>query len=245
MNNYILFIDSGVGGISTLAETMKICFNNYIFFADNLYSPYGGKSEKFLKNRLKIIIENLCKKYNISLVVLACNTATTTSINFLRKEFKDIVFIGTEPAIKLAVDEEYIHPSLLATPQTIKHFKHRSISNLNKIPHKELASLIEHFLLNKNYINTFNLLKTIYSIKLQTHSNDCIVLGCTHYCLIEDLIFKITHKPCLNGNYGVARRVTSLIANSSKHPYVKIILSSKNSQLLQKYKKILKQILAN
>ena len=245
MFDYILFIDSGLGGLSTLASTMKIRNANYLYFADNLYSPYGNKSDLFLKYRLTSIIKDLIKKYNIKIIVLACNTATTTSINFLRNTFKNITFVGTEPATKLAHDKSYSSSALIATPQTIKHLKQPISSHINTIPCPTLASLIEKLYLNFSYSAKFSLLKLLYSIKIKTQGNDCIILGCTHYSLIKNLLAKITNKCLLDGNKGVSQRITSITPIFQEPSSYKIILSEKNIKLLQKYKKILKQILAN
>ena len=244
MRDYILFIDSGIGGLSTLAAAINQNKTNYIYFADNLYAPYGNKSETFLRNRLKIIIENLRKNYNISMVVLACNTATTTSIDFLREKFRNIIFIGTEPATKLAHDNCFLNPAIIATPQTINHLKHKNFQHLS-LPCKTLASLIENHFLVDSYYNRFKLAQVLCLINNKTKYCDCVILGCTHYSLINKYVSKITTKPVLDGNRGVANRVCSLCNNFSKLCSVKIILSNKNKVLKQKYKKILNQILAN
>ena len=62
---YILFIDSGIGGLTTLAETTKILNANYIYFADSIHAPYGSHSAEELLCFLREIIENLLKTYNI------------------------------------------------------------------------------------------------------------------------------------------------------------------------------------
>ena len=60
---YILFIDSGIGGLSTLSQSLRLTKANYIYFADNKFSPYGKKENVFLKNRLTEIINFAIKKY--------------------------------------------------------------------------------------------------------------------------------------------------------------------------------------
>ena len=99
----ILFIDSGIGGLSTLASSYNLTQANYIYFADNKFAPYGTKSDKFLKERLSTIVNYFSKKRNISMVVLACNTATTSTIKFLREKFPNLIFVGTEPAYNIAI----------------------------------------------------------------------------------------------------------------------------------------------
>lgn len=241
---HILFIDSGVGGLSTLSETLQLLNADYIYFADTKYAPYGNKSTKFLRSRLNDIICAMKAKYNIQIVVLACNTATTSSIAFLRECHPDLKIVGTEPALKVATDNHFSRPAVIATPQTIRCISPKLQPTFNVISHEFLASLIEENLLSPSYLNGLKLKICIYSIASQTINNDCLVLGCTHYPFIKNKLFKLVHKPILDGNQGVARKISSLTENFSLKSSVKLEISSKNTKELQKYKKILNQILA-
>ena len=73
-----------------------------IYLSDNLNSPYGNKSKEEIKNfsakNTNWLIEKGCK-----IIVVACNTATTNSIDYLRNTYK-IPFVGVEPAIKPAAN---------------------------------------------------------------------------------------------------------------------------------------------
>ena len=239
--SYILFIDSGIGGLTTLAQTQKIVKAKYLYYADNLYAPYGNKSMEFIQNRLVTIISKLIRKYPIQIVVLACNTATTTSISFLRNKFQNLNFIGTEPAVKTAIDQHFKAPAIIATPQTIMQLQH---TNLNKIPCYNLASHIENYFISPTQNNKLRLLKDLFSIVNNINDNDCLILGCTHYSLLKDF-FKKLNISTLDGNIGVANQIKLKIQNYQANTSIKIILSSKKSKELQKYKKILNQILAN
>ena len=74
----IAVIDSGIGGISVLNQLLlKFKTGNYIYFADNLFMPYGNKSAKFVKTRVEEIIESLNKNYQPDYVIVACNTASS------------------------------------------------------------------------------------------------------------------------------------------------------------------------
>ena len=242
----ILFIDSGVGGLTTLSETTKILMANYIYFADNKFAPYGNKSDDFLKSRLSYIISSLSRKFNFSIVVLACNTATTTSISFLRKKFPRLLFVGTEPAIKTIKEKNYNHPALIATPQTINHLNKNLTNNILLIPLKNFASQIENHISSNTPQSRLALLKTIFSLKYKIRNCDCLILGCTHYSVFRDKLSKILNTPIIDGNHGVAKQICRLF--QEKRPpnsSFKIILSDKNKNSLQNYKKILRQILAN
>ena len=106
-NEYILIYDSGIGGLTTFSNIIELCpKQNYIYFADTKNAPYGNKCKSELQLLILKNIKSLLKKYNIKLIVLACNTATTSSILFLRKELP-IPIIGTEPNIKSPQNGNY------------------------------------------------------------------------------------------------------------------------------------------
>lgn len=242
----ILFIDSGIGGLTTLAETSKILKANYIYFADNEYVPYGAKTDAFLKQRLSKIIEFMSKKHKLSLVVLACNTATTTSISFLRKEFPNLSFVGTEPACNTAIIKSFKAPSVIATPKTISNLPKEKIQGFFVIPHKTLASQIEECFVYSSPKSRFELLKSIYPLKNKLESKDCLILGCTHYIFVKSRLSKLLNTPIFDGNFGVAKQVSRLYSEKAMaNSTFKLVLSRKNKTTLQKYKKILNQILAN
>ena len=62
---YILFIDSGIGGLSTLAQTYKMVNFNYIYCADNANSPYGMHSKRDLNEFLSILINKITKIHKV------------------------------------------------------------------------------------------------------------------------------------------------------------------------------------
>lgn len=244
-DSYILFIDSGLGGLSTLSKTFFLKPANYIYFADNKFAPYGTKSDAELKDRLHSIISNFDKKYNLISIVLACNTATTSSIEFLRKTHPHLNIIGTEPAFKVARDKNFKSPAILATPCTISHLSQKNLKDFHLIPESTLATCVENFYLTNSPKDKMNLLRKLYQIKESAKNNDCLILGCTHYSLIKEKFCKILKIPIIDGNDGVARQVFKTFNKSQqKLSSIKIILSLNNSNCLQKYKKILRQILA-
>lgn len=248
---YILFIDSGIGGLSTLSETMKILKANYIYYADNLNCPYGSHTPNQIQNYLKNIISQLKQTYKIKIVVLACNTATTSSIDYLKKEFADIIFIGTQPAINLAV-KYYKKPLCIATPLTIKQKKYLSLVKKSNIEIKSIglehfAKDIEDYMITKTLEYKIKLIKDIFYLKSISKSFDCIILGCTHYALISDILAKHIKLPLINSNTEIGENVKSFASKiklTTNKSSIKIILSSNNDLQKQKYIKILNQILA-
>ena len=99
--------DSGIGGLTVLDVLKELVPNeDYLYYADNKNNPYGEKSdEELLKICCKVVdylIDNNCR-----IIVIACNTATTKCMKKLREIYKDIIFVGTVPAIKVASDGNY------------------------------------------------------------------------------------------------------------------------------------------
>lgn len=250
--NYILFIDSGVGGLTTLAETYKNTCANFIYFADNKHAPYGAHKPTEICHYLYNIIKEMISKHNICLVVLACNTATTSAITFLREKF-NIPIVGTEPAVKLAKTMGFSAPLIIATPRTTKQpaigkmlINSKLDGRIYGMPH--LAKKIELWLKKQSYLTYFDLLKDICYISRLSKRHDCIVLGCTHYVIIKNLIQNFANKPTIDGNVGVSNQVSKLFSGAKKtlsfSKSVRFMCSLSKSNTSQNYRKIFKQILA-
>ena len=112
--NYIGVFDSGVGGLKILSALKKNFPNeNFIYVFDKSHAPYGKKSSRFVRERANKISTILIKK-GAKIIVVACNTATTVSIDNLRKNFS-VPFIGVEPPVKVACEKESGRIILLCT----------------------------------------------------------------------------------------------------------------------------------
>lgn len=201
--------DSGIGGLTVLEELKNVLPNeDYLFYADSKNCPYGEKSDAELyditSNIVDYLISNECK-----IIVIACNTATTRCIKYLRDKYKDMTFIGTEPAIKVACDRDYKNILVMATPATIASERTSILVNDNKkeyeniylVPCEGLADAIE----TDNFKKQEEIVNSIYE-EYKDKDIDAIVLGCTHYPHIKPLINKyFTNAELLDGGNGVAR----------------------------------------
>lgn len=168
----IAIIDSGIGGISVLKQLIKRYHcGNYVYFADNLYMPYGRLKKKFLQKKLISIINILKDKYKVDKIIIACNTASAVLKEFQTKDIITMNFI-----------DEYTY---IATPLTKK-----MLPNLNVISNGTLAKKIEENIFNPKLEKI--IFKFIKRYKLA--DLDSFVLGCTHYELVE----KIFRKYCPN-----------------------------------------------
>ncbi|UMB53503.1 glutamate racemase [Lutibacter sp. A64] len=187
--------DSGIGGTSIWKEVVTLLpYENTIYIADSKNAPYGEKpSEKIIALAIKnteLLISKGCK-----LIIIACNTATTNAIDYLRKHY-NIPFIGIEPAIKpAALYSKTGAIGILATKGTLssKLFEKTAkeyTSKLNIIEQEGsgLVPLIEAGKLNAPEI--IQLLET-YLKPMLKFNIDHLVLGCTHYPYLIPEIKKI------------------------------------------------------
>lgn len=177
--------DSGVGGISIWKEVTTLLPNeNTVYLADSKNAPYGQKStEKIIEFSIKnteLLIQKGCK-----IIVVACNTATTNAISYLRKNYT-IPFIGIEPAIKPAALQTKTNAiGILATKGTLtSELFHKTsgqftsgITVIEQIG-EGLVPLIETGKIDTPAME--ELLKKYLNPMLEQHI-DYLVLGCSHY----------------------------------------------------------------
>ena len=90
-------MDSGLGGITTLAALMGTCGGEYVYARDAL-GPYGDKNDGFVLRRAFRVCSAL-KSLGAEAIVLACNTATNAAIERLRAADPTTTYIGVEPAV--------------------------------------------------------------------------------------------------------------------------------------------------
>ena len=184
--------DSGIGGTSIWREIEKLLpHEDTMYLADSANAPYGAKSkETILELSIKnteVLLQKGCK-----LIVVACNTATTNAIDFLRANY-DVPFIGIEPAIKpAALHTKTKKVGVLATKGTLSSTLFHSTSKMFAqgitVLEQEGTGLVELIENGKTYSEeTKTLLKKYLKPMLEQHI-DCLVLGCTHYPYLIPLI---------------------------------------------------------
>lgn len=219
----VLVFDSGVGGLSVLAEIIKLTPEIEVVYAsDNAAFPYGTKSEEELLPRIHSVINALIQSYAPSLVVIACNTASTLALSSLRNSF-DLPFVGVVPAIKPAAEASQSKViGLLATPATIRRaytqeLIHTYASNCEiiKVGSSWLVELAEKKLAG-NLVD-IEALTSILQPFAMAQELDQLVLACTHFPLLKNEIQSILPDVTLvDSGCAVARRVESLLHNNAR-----------------------------
>ncbi len=183
--NPIGIFDSGIGGTSIWKEISSLLpHEDTVYLADSKNAPYGEKSKEdiialSIKNT-ELLLSKGCK-----IIVVACNTATTNAIHYLRKTYP-VSFIGIEPAIKpAALQTKSKTVGVLATKGTLSSslFASTSENHTNgiEVVEKEGKGLVRLIEEGKTMsIETKELLKKYLNPMLEK-GIDCLVLGCTHY----------------------------------------------------------------
>ncbi len=212
------FIDSGVGGLSVYQQVQQQVAADYIYLMDNKYLPYGEKSESFIQQRLYQLSEHLLE-LGADLIVIACNTATTQAVEYLRQHFA-IPFVGVVPAIKPAAALSLGHGfAVLATPATangdyiaglIRQFAPND--QVIKFGSSELVRLAEDKVWYQQDVQ--QQVSDILSVSpLAEHHSHIVVLGCTHFpFLAEEIKCALPAATVLlETGDAIARRVRQLV----------------------------------
>lgn len=207
--------DSGVGGIA-VARALQITFPTATIITahDKKNVPYGDKSPEevlaLTSAAIKPLLEASC-----DCIILACNTATAYAIEPLREQHPLQQFIGIEPMIKAAAELTATKTiAVCATPATLASNRYATLireygSHLEIIEPdcSQWAYWIENNTLSREHIQ-----QTVTDIRLR--GADVIVLGCTHYHWIKELITELAGDSItvIEPSEAVGRRVTALLS---------------------------------
>ena len=117
----LLFFDSGVGGLSVLGPTRALLPTApIVYVADSAAFPYGTRSEAEIAARVPALLGRLTERFRPRLAVIACNTASTIALPFVRAAL-DIPVVGTVPAIKPAAEQSRTRViGVLGTEATVR-----------------------------------------------------------------------------------------------------------------------------
>lgn len=183
--------DSGVGGLSVANAVQKAFPEEEVLLREDKENlPYGTKTPEMLLTLVEPILREMVAE-GCKVIVVACNTVTTTIIEELRKRI-NVPLIGMEPMVKPAAEMTKTNTiAVFATPTTLKSKRYAWLKSEyakdTKVVEPDCSkwsSMIEHNEVDQNAI------KQNVDIALQTRA-DVIVLGCTHYHWIEGLIRKL------------------------------------------------------
>ncbi len=185
--------DSGVGGLTVLqalrARMPEVALH---YVADAGHAPYGDRSSDYIRERSLRVAEHL-RAAGARMVVVACNTATAHAVNAMRERWADWPVVGIEPGVKPAVAATRNgRIGVMATTATIASRRYEALVaahaadvSLVSQPCPGLVTLIE-----RGDLDTPELGDLIdrYCEPLKAAGVDTVLLGCTHYPLVQNRI---------------------------------------------------------
>lgn len=191
-NNPIGIFDSGVGGLTVFSKLIKkLPDENYIYFGDTKNLPYGSKSKDELVKLAKTIFDFYAKR-KVKAVVMACNTTSAVTYDVLKNDYDFIIYPVIQIASKCIASENVRRIGVLATEVTSN--SHAYKTEIQK--HNPSIEVFEQgcpgwvqIVENKTFTNkeSITLVKE-YLDKVTSKNVDKIVLGCTHYPYLKNIL---------------------------------------------------------
>lgn len=218
MNRAIGIFDSGLGGLSVWQALYDALPNeSLIYLGDGARCPYGSRSREevlqFTEEAVKRLLSEGCK-----MIVVACNTATAVAIKYLREKYPTVPFVGLEPAVKpAALTTQSGVIGVLATERSLQgdHFrraeeKYGAEVTILKAVGEGFVEAVER---NEEHTPETEALVRKAVEPLVAGGADKIVLGCTHYPFLRDVIARVAGSgvEIIDSSEAVARRVATLL----------------------------------
>lgn len=233
----VLLIDSGSGGVNVLKECVKIVPHcNFLLFCDDLNLPYGSKAKDKLQEITLRNLNNIKSFFDFDIVILACNTLTSTCLEKCREVFPKVEFIGTVPAVKPALEKYKPEEVLvLATEATLKH--NILINKNSKLLKKSMPNLASDIDAHLDEVEVLEkgLREEFVEYVKKSHIK-AIVLGCTHYQSVQGVLQHIFGNDVefFNSANGVARRLKHFVGDGENSYQMQIMVSG-DENLLPKF----------
>jgi glutamate racemase len=217
----ILLFDSGVGGLTVLAELRKLLPDApVIYAADTAGLPYGEKTEAEIAARVAGLLGRLSERYSPRLITIACNTASTIALGMVR-DVLNVPIVGTVPAIKpaAAITKTGVI-GLLGTAATIRQgYVDRleaEFANGNRLLRHAEPGLVAaaEARLRGEPVDPAVFARAAEGLRSQPggDSIDTVVLACTHFPLVAPDL-QAAFGPdvdFVHGAEGIARRIEYL-----------------------------------
>jgi glutamate racemase len=215
--------DSGIGGISVLAELIRqLPQEDFIFYGDNKNAPYGVREAREIRALSTACVQHLVDQ-GVKAVVVACNTASSAAIDHLRGVFS-LPIVAMEPAIRPASRMRRGGKILvLATEATLSLERYHSrIAELG-IAGEVISLACPRFveLVEQGVRDEAVLLPEIRETLLPIYGQkvDVVVLGCTHFIHLQEAIGRVARElfpgtAIIDGNHGTAVQLQRVLERS-------------------------------
>ncbi len=230
VNAPIGIFDSGMGGLSVLpALRAALPHEHLLYWADSAHAPYGEKGDDFVRRRSLAITEHLVNAHGIKALVVACNTATAATIAALRSNYPQLPIVGLEPALKPAAQLTRTgRVGVMATQGTVSSEKFQRLLHslegqadfvvqacpglalaIEQSAHPDTQSAAENTV--RDLLMRFT--QAMGPFGTGAGDIDTLVLGCTHYVFVQDVLQKLVgpHVQCLSTGEPVAQQTRRLL----------------------------------
>jgi glutamate racemase len=222
MKKPIGIFDSGIGGLTVVKQLMELLPNEQlIYFGDTARIPYGTKSKKLIE-QYAIEDTRFLLQYNIKILVVACNTASSLAmdvlLDYLEIPVIGVVIPGAEAAVELTRNKKIGVIGTIATinsnSYTVQIHKHLKEAKVYAQPCPLLVPLVEEGWLNDE-ITIMTLKK--YLPEMISEKVDTLILGCTHYPLLENTIQQImgNHVKLIDSGKETAKAVKRVLIETN------------------------------
>lgn len=248
------FFDSGYGGLTVLKETVKLLpQHSYIYLGDNARAPYGDRDQETIYEYTTEGVSELFRR-GAELVVLACNTSSSVALRRIQQEFlpekfpnKHVLGIIIPTAEEIGRITRSREVGVLGTQATVNSLAYtKEIAKTFpeiKVYEAACPMLVPMIEEGESESLEINDLIQIYlnELLVQSFEIDTVILGCTHFALIEDQIKRQLPYGVQAVSQGpiIARKLKEYLArheeveNKLKKNGERIFLSTENSKKVE------------
>lgn len=231
MERAIGVFDSGVGGLTVLNSIKSLLPNeNIIYIGDNYHCPYGDKTPAQLFKYASGIVEYFIKQ-NVKLIVLACNTTSSTVLERLQMTYPEVMIIGViDATVNDFINRKVANTLIIATVATIKSNKYpETIKQIDSkietfsLATPKLVPLVESGKYKEGIYDVLHEYLDDYKEKVQS-----IILGCTHYPILKEQIENVLPNiEYVSSSEAISKSVKDILSkkkllNLNKNNYIKI-----------------------
>ncbi len=214
--------DSGVGGLTVVDEIMQqLPEERIIYFGDTARVPYGNKSKKSILKYSKQIVNFLMTK-NVKAIVIACNTASAFALDEIASQVTIPIIGVVKPGARTAAAvTKNNNIGVIGTNGTINSGMYQRYLNIRNPEVNVFGKACPLFvpLVEEGWVND-SITKDVASKYLKEFSNyniDTLVLGCTHYPLLREIIALELGKEVelVNPAYETAKTLNNVLENKN------------------------------
>lgn len=219
--------DSGMGGLTVLKSLIaNLPHESFIYLGDTARLPYGTKSKEAIRHYAHQAVDKLLE-LKVKLIIIACNTATVSALNYLQSIVTDIPIIGVvEPgAMACASVTKTNYIGIMATERTIlSGCYEQTLNRINSnfvISTKAcniFASLAEEGHIDDD-IAKLVIKKYLDELMLSNKSIDTLLLGCTHFPIFNNIIKELLphHVNVVDSAECTSKFTNDLLTNNNLH----------------------------